>query len=187
MKTVATLYLLLVSVPLTCATNPAVDDSKVSTETHFPGSVVSFSLLCPFLYLHGFLVACYMHNLGSKVCLLSTIFLAIYLVMPCIWSLGMTYDSISGAISTILFAICPPFVQPVILPFHVLFHQRWMVSLSRFLLSLILPEWHRSLNILPLDCSTWEFEATANLLLFWYEGMVRMKPQLLLYPDQFVL
>ena len=47
----------LVSDPLICAAKPAVDDSKVSTETHFPSSVVSFSLLLPFLFLQGFLVA----------------------------------------------------------------------------------------------------------------------------------
>jgi len=52
-KTVATQYLLLDSDPLICATKPAVEDSKVSTETHWHGSVVYFSLLLPFLFLKG--------------------------------------------------------------------------------------------------------------------------------------
>jgi len=106
MKTVATLYLLLVSDPLTCATQPAVDDSTLSTETHCPGSVVSFSLLCPFLYFHGFLVAMLYAQVRQKG---MSIEFNLFGNLPCI--------------STILFAICPLFVRPAILPFYLLFHQ----------------------------------------------------------------
>jgi len=61
-----TLYLLLVRVPLSCATKPAVDDSKVSADTHWLGLLDSFNRLVPFLLLHGFLVALIYAHVGQK-------------------------------------------------------------------------------------------------------------------------
>ena len=63
---VTTLYLLWVSDPFNCATKPIVDDSNVSIDTHCPDLVVSLSLLFPFLYLHGFLVALLYAHAGQK-------------------------------------------------------------------------------------------------------------------------
>ena len=52
--------------PLIFATKPAAKDSKVSTETHCPGLVVSFNLLLPFFFLQGFLVALLYAHVGPK-------------------------------------------------------------------------------------------------------------------------
>jgi len=66
MKKVTTLYLLFVSDLLICATKPVVENSDVPTEMHCPGFIVSLSLLLPFLFLHGFLVALLYVHVGRK-------------------------------------------------------------------------------------------------------------------------
>ena len=117
-KMVATLYLLFVIDSLICATIPVFDDSKVTTETNCPGFVVYLSLLLPFLFLQGFVVAMLYAHVRQKF---TSVAINCLVNFPCLCHhliFEMTNDSVSDAMAIIPFVGCHLFECAVILLFH---------------------------------------------------------------------